>query len=140
MIIGLRKSGCPKNVRHDPTTSYLYFKDYLSYNFVSCIVYKFQCGRCSDSYYGESNRHLKVSLGECISISPLPFKKLRPSVKSLICNHLLFCNHDPSFDDLTILTQGTNKFLLEIKENLLIKHDKPLLNKNISFTPLQGVI
>ena len=36
----------------------------------------------------------------------------------------------------TILAQGTNKFLLEIKENLLIKRDKPILNKNISSAPL----
>ena len=37
---------------------------------------------------------------------------------------------------MTILAQGTNKFLLEIKESLLIKRDKPILNKNISSAPL----
>ena len=69
-------------------------------------------------------------------ISPLTFKKVKPSVESSIRGHLLFCNHDPSFDDLTILAQGTNKFLLEIKESLLIKCDKAILNKNISSGPL----
>ena len=40
------------------------------------------------------------------------------------------------FDDFPILAQETNKFLLEIKESLLIKCDKPILNKNISSAPL----
>ena len=48
----------------------------------------------------------------------------------------MFSNHDPSFDDSTILAKGNNKFLLEIKENLLIKRGKPKLNKNIGSTSL----
>ena len=73
---------------------------------------------------------------EHIGISPLTFKKVKPSVESSIRDHLLFCSHDPSFDDFTILAQGTNKFLLEIKGSLLIKRDKPIWNKNISSAPL----
>ena len=112
------------------------FKDRLPYDLMSCVVYKFQCGRCNASYYGETDRHLKIRSGEDIGISPLTFKKVKPSAESSIRDHLLFCNHDPSFDDFTILVQGTNKFLLEIKESLLIKRDKPILNKNISSAPL----
>ena len=103
---------------------------------MSCAVYKFQCGRCNASYYGENVRHLKISLGEDIAISPLTFKKFKPSSEISIRDHLLFCIHDPSFDDFIILAEGTNKFLLEIKESLLINRDKPILNKNISSTPL----
>ena len=112
------------------------FKDRLPYDLVSCVVYKFQCGKCNFSYYGESDRHLKVRSGEHIGISPLTFKKVKPSAESSVRDHLLFCNHEPSFDDFTILAHGTNKFLLEIKESLLIKRDKPELNKNISSAPL----
>ena len=112
------------------------FKDRLPYDLMSCVVYKFQCGRCNASYYGETDRHLKIRLEEHIGISPLTFKKVKLSAKSSIRDHLLFCNNDSSFDDFTILTQRTNKFLLEIRENLLIKYDKPILNKSISSTPL----
>ena len=42
----------------------------------------------------------------------------------------------PLMISLTILAQGTNKFLLEIKKSLLITRDKPVLNKNISSAPL----
>ena len=50
-------------------------------------------------------------------------------------DRLLFCNHNPLFADFTILTRRTVKFLLEIKESLLVKCDKPILNKNISSGP-----
>ena len=60
-----------------------------------------------------------------MGIFPLTFKIVKPSAESSIHDHFLFCNHDPSFDDFTILAQETNKFLLEIKECLLIKRDKP---------------
>ena len=99
-------------------------------------VYKFQCRRCNACYYGETDRILKVRLGEDIDISPLIFKKVKLSAKSSIRDHLLFCNNDPLFDYFTILAQETNKFLLEIKESLLIKRDKPILSKNISSVPL----
>ena len=102
---------------------------------MSCVVYKFQSGRCNVSYYGETDRHLRIRSGEHISISPLTFKKVKSSAESSIRDHLLFCTHDPSVDEFTILAQVT-KFLLDIKESLLIKHDKPTLNKNINSAPL----
>ena len=112
------------------------FKHRLPYDLVSCVMYKFQCGRCNTSFYGETDWHSKVRLEEHIGISLLTFKKVNPSAESSIREHLLLCNHNPSFDDFTILAQRTNKFLLEIKESLLIKHDKSVLNKNISSAPL----
>ena len=87
------------------------FKDCLPYDLTS------QCGKCNASYYGETDRRLKIRSGEHNGISPLTFTKVKPSAESSIREHLLLSNHDPSFDDFTILTQGTNKFLLEIKES-----------------------
>ena len=77
------------------------------------------CGRCTSTYYGETDRHLKVKSGEHIGISPLTFKKTKLSKESTICNHLLNCNNIPSFEEFIILTNGNNKFDLEIKESLL---------------------
>ena len=51
------------------------FKDRLPYDLMSCVVYKFQCGRCNASYYGETDSHLKIRQGEHIGISPLTLKK-----------------------------------------------------------------
>ena len=73
-------------------------------------------------------RHLKVRSGEHVGISPLTFKKTKPSKKSSIRDHLLQCDNNP-FDEFTILAQGNKKCLLEIKESLSIKRDQPVLNK-----------
>ena len=72
------------------------------------------------------DRHVKVRSGEHIGISPLTLKKTRPSKESAIRDHLLNCNNIPSFEEFTILANGNNKFVLEIKESLLInvyEHD-----------------
>ena len=112
------------------------FKDRLPFDLVSGVVYKYTCGRCNSTYYGETDRHLKVRSGEHIGISPLTFKKTKPSKESAIRDHLLNCNNIPSFEEFTILANGNNKLVLEIKESLLVKRDRPFLNKNISSAKL----
>ena len=57
----------------------LRFKDRLSFDLVSGVVYKYTCGRCNSTYYGEMDRHLKVRSREHIGILPLIFKKTKPS-------------------------------------------------------------
>ena len=99
---------------------------------MSCVAYKKRYGSCKCSYYGDTDRHLNVTCGEHIGISPLTSKKTKPSKESAIRDHLLICNNVPSFDEFSILAHGNNRFVLEIKESLLIKRDKPVLNKNIS--------
>ena len=112
------------------------FKDRLPFDLVSEVVYKYTCGRCDSSYYGETDRHLEVRSGEHIGISPLTFRKVKSSKESAIRDHLLNCNYIPSFDKFTILAYGHHKYILQIKESLVIKCDTPVLNKNISSAKL----
>ena len=112
------------------------FKDLLLFDLVCRMVYKYTYGRCNSSYYGETDRHLKVRSGEHIWISPLTFRKVKPSKESAIHDHLLNCNNIPSFDKFTILAYGHHKSILEIKESLLIERDRPVLNKNITSAKL----
>ena len=86
------------------------------------------CGRCNSTYYREMDRHLKVRSGEHIGISPLTFKKTKPSKEGAIGEHLLNCNNILSFEEFTILANGNNKFVFEIKESLLIKRERSILN------------
>ena len=51
--------------------------------------------------------------------------------ESEIHDHLPICNNITSFHEGTILSYGDHKYLLELKDNLLIKRDRPVLNKNI---------
>ena len=111
-------------------------KDPIPKDFISCFVYKFQCGLCSESYYGESIRHLDIRSGEHIGVSPLTGKNVEASNNSAICDHLLHCNFLPSFDNLSVLAHVNKMYVLEIKESLLIMRDKPSLNRNINSAPL----
>ena len=111
-------------------------KDRVTSNLVSGVVNKYTCGRCDSTYYGETDRHVKVRSREHIGITPLTFKKTKPSKESAIRDHLLNCNNILSFEEFTNLANGNNKFVLEIKESLLIKRDRPVLNKNISSAKL----
>ena len=108
----------------------------VPYHLVSGAVYEYTCGRCNSSYYGETERHLKVESGEHIGISPLAFKKTKPSKESSIHDHLLECDNNPSFDEFTILAHGNKKYLPKIKESFSIKRDQPVLNKNTSYATL----
>ena len=84
-----------------------------------------------------SIRHLSdIRSGEYIGVSPLTGKKVKPINNSSVCDHLLHSNYLPSFDNFSIMAQENNKFLLEIKESLLIVRVKPSLNRNISSTSL----
>ena len=80
------------------------FKDRIPKELTSGVVYKFQCGLCNESYYGECVRHLNVRIGEHIGISPLTKKKVKPK-GSAVSDHLLLCNHSPSFENFSVLTK-----------------------------------
>ena len=54
------------------------YKDPTPKNFISGVVYKFQCGVCNESYYGESITHFDIRSVEHIGVSPLTGKKVKP--------------------------------------------------------------
>ena len=112
------------------------FRDRLPSDLVSGVEFKYTCGRCNSTYYGETDRQLKVRSGEHIETSPLTFKKTKPSKESPIHDHLLNRNNIPSFEQFTTLSNGNDKFVLETKESLLIERDRPTLNKNLSSAKL----
>ena len=110
------------------------FKDPIAKDLTSGVVYKFQCSLFNESYYGESIRDLDIRSGEHIVVSPYTGKKVKPIKNSAVCDHLLLCKYLHSFDNFSI-SHENKRFLLEIKENLIIRV-KPSLNRNISSAPL----
>ena len=61
--------------------------------------------------------------------SNLAGKRIKIVRESKISNHLLQCDTPISFGYFDILASDSIKFLLLIKESLLIKRDKPVLNR-----------
>ena len=111
------------------------FKDRIPMELTSVVIYKFQCGFCNESYYGECVRHLNVRIREHIGISSLTKKKVKPKGRA-VTDHLLLYYHSTPFENFSVLTKENKKFLLELKESLLIMRDKPSLNRNIRSAPL----
>ena len=73
-------------------------------------------------------------IGENIGISPLTRKLVKPK-NSFAADHLPLCNHSVSYDNFSIQTRENKKFLLELKESLLIMRDQPSLNRNVTSAP-----
>ena len=101
------------------------FKDLVSQILTSSVVYKFQCGLCNESYYGECVRHLAVRSGEHIGISPWTNKRVQLRKGRAFYHHLLNCNYLPTFKNFSVLCPEKEKYLLELKESLLIIRDRP---------------
>ena len=119
--------------------SFFTFKDKFPKMLLSGLVYQYKYGGCNATYYGKIKRHFKVRICEHLGISHLTEKKVKVDNNKLtsIQEHLLYCNHCPSFEDFSILTRESNDFKLKIMESLLIARDKSILNKADSSLPLE---
>ena len=65
-------------------------------------------------------------------MSPLTGKKIKSTNNSADRYHLLHCSCLPSLGYFSILVHENKKYLLEIKESLLIMNEKLSLNRNMS--------
>ena len=113
------------------------FKESIPKYLRSHLIYKFMCSCCNATYYGETKRHLFVRASEHLGITPLTQKRVKNPKKSAIIDHILLEGHNATYDDFSILTTESNEFKLHLKESLLIKRDKPELNRNCYTHPLE---
>ena len=114
-----------------------HFKDSLEKKIRSGIIYRYRCSNCNVTYYGETFGHFCTRAAEHMGISNLTGKRLRNVKQSAISDHLLQCNCTINFDNFDLLAAESNKFKLLLRESLLIKRDKPILNRSIKFFPLE---
>lgn len=69
--------------------------------------------------------------GEPNCISPLTLKMTWRANENSIQDYLLESNNHLFFKEFRVLPHGNEKYLPQLKESILIKRDKPILNKNI---------
>ena len=101
----------------------------------SNIVYKYQCGSCSATYYGETTRHFTVRIHEHLGKS---FRTNKPIsvTPSAVLQHIRQTGHTSTVDNFSIISSANNNFELLLKESLLIHRDRPSLNNQVSSVPL----
>ena len=96
---------CCKSQRR--LSSQFHFKESLPDSLMSSVVYKRTCGKYSSFYYSETEKHVRVRLGEHIGLSALTFKKCKPSKESAVRHYLQFCNYDPFLEEFTVLAKAS---------------------------------
>ena len=82
-------------------------------------------------------RHFFTRAAEHMGISNLTSKRVKNVKESAVSDHLLQCNCAIDFDHFDVLASDTNRFRLLIKESLLIKRDRPVLNRTVKSFPLK---
>ena len=103
----------------------------------SHLICKGQCCNCNITYYGQSERHLKVRAGEHKSTSTLSGKNVKNNKKSFFKYHYFLSGHLSSFDGFSKLNYESHKFKRLINESLLITKDNLLLNKPVNLLKLE---
>ena len=111
--------------------NYFRFKDSVNETLRSNLIYKFSCGSCTASYIGKTYRHFKVRVSEHQGVSPRTCKPVKGTLSASVRDHMLVCNHKAVHEDFKFLGNESNRYLLELKESLFIKRDRPSLNKNL---------
>ena len=96
------------------------FKDSLEKKIFSGIIYRYTCSNCKVNYNGKTLCHFSTRGAE-----HMEFSNLTENALKTLSEQLLQLNCTINFDDFDILFAYSNKFILFLRESLLIKRGKP---------------
>ena len=71
-----------------------------------------------------------------MGVSARTGKNIKSTKIFAVRDHMLVCNNIVSFEDFSVLANGTNDFRIKLQESLLIHRDGPQLNKTSESAPL----
>ena len=111
--------------------NYFRFKHFAPETIWPSLIYKFSCGSCTASYIGKTYRHFKIKVSEHQGVSSTTDKPVKGTLSPSGRDHMLVCDHKIVHEDSKFLDDESNRYLLQLKESLFIKRDKPSLNKNL---------
>ena len=110
-------------------------KDRVSVLLRSNLVYKYSCGQCNATYYGETTRHLKTRIAEHKGLSSRTGLPLSNPSHSSIRDHALETGHDIINTNFNIIFQSS-PCDTKTSESILIHKYKPSLNNKDSSVKL----
>ena len=96
---------------------------------LSGIIYRYMCSNCKVTYYRKTVSNFFTRAFEHMETSNQTEKRITNAKESAISDYLLQCDSRITFYDFDILGPHSNKFKLIVKENLLMKRDKQVLNR-----------
>ena len=126
-------------------SSYFRFKDKFPSSLTSGVIYEYTCATCNDSYIGCTIRYFEKRLEEHTHISALTGKPLSGAQVFAPMQHVRSgcCNSNShstvpmvTRDNFKIIGYEKDRYLLFIKESILIKKANPKLNGTFTSVPL----
>ena len=115
------------------------FKDKVTKNLKSLVLYKFKCSDCNITYIGKTYRYFQIRFSEHLGIlktTNLPLKHNKKS-PTAVRDHIHVCNHQNTSDHFRIIGSAKNDYHLKIKESLNILRENSTLNKTVKSFPLE---
>ena len=113
------------------------FKDTLYKKIRSHLIYHCLCTSYNAIYYGKTYQHFFTWAAKHMGVSNFTDKHVKYVKESEIFDHLLQWECATDFDHFDNLASDTNSLRLLIKESLLTKCDKPILNGTVKSLPLK---
>ena len=117
-------------------SSYFKYKDVFPSSLISGVVYKYKCSKCNLSYLGSTYRYFEKRLEEHLHISALTGKPLTGLQFWTPMDHARKCGINNTRDDFTIVCHEKNRYLVRLKESILIHSLGPELNNTTESTKL----
>ena len=111
------------------TKNYFYWKDFVPEALRSNFIYTFSWWIAS--YIGKTYKHFKVRVLEHFDVSLRTGNPVEGTFSISVRDYNLIGDHKVVHENLKCLGNKSNKYLLELKESLFIKRDKPSLNKKL---------
>ena len=113
------------------------FKDRFPKSLLSGVIYKFTCAKCNLSYVGCTKRYWEKRLEEHTHVSALTGKPLSGVQIYAPMQHVRSgCHVHVTRDNFQIIGHEKNRYLLELKESIIISTTRPQINGNIRSVPL----
>ena len=118
-------------------SSFFPFKDKLPKSLLSGVIYQFTCAKCNLSYIGCTKRYWEQRLEEHTHVSaltgkPLNGKQIFAPMQHVRCG----CHVKVSREDFKIIGHEKDRYLLQLKESIIINTTRPQLNGNVTSVPL----
>ena len=108
------------------------FKDRISRDVHSNVVYQYSCGSCPATYIGKTARHLRQRVCEHLGISARTGSALQVKIQSAIRDHSEQSGHPLHPDNFKIISTADHPLDLNTLEELCISIHKPTLNTQLT--------
>ena len=81
---------------------------------LSLLCYSFQCSSFNAAYYGKTKCHFKFHVSELMGVSARTGRNIKSTKIFVFRDHMLVCNNIVSFEDFSVLTNGTNDLRIKV--------------------------